>query len=124
MESLVIEKTEQSPEIVFHGSGDLLIKGISTTTNVIAFYEPMMNWLTNFKHLKPKRINLIFELYYLNTSSSLAMVDFLKMLRSFKEEGSDLNIVWKYEEDDEDILDLGEDMRISSKCDFEFSLIK
>ncbi len=124
MESLVIEKTEQSPEIIFHGNGNLLMRGVSITTNVQKFYEPVMDWLTNFKNHQPKKIHLIFELYYLNTSSALLIVDFLKKLKSFKEEGSDLTIVWKYEEDDEDILDLGEDMRISSKCDFEFSLIK
>lgn len=123
MENLIIEKTKQSPAVVFQSDGNLLIKGISNINLTQKFYEPVFDWLKNFKKLQPKQIKLILEIYYLNTSSALILVEFLKTINSFKEEGSKLNITWRYEEDDEDILDLGEDIQLTTKSEFEFKMI-
>lgn len=123
MENLYIQKTQASPEIAFHADGNLMIKGVSNTGNVKKFYEPVFDWLNQFKTIKPSNINLIFEMYYLNTSSTLVFADFLKILCALKAEGSELKITWRYEEDDEDILDLGEDLRLSTGCVFKFEAI-
>lgn len=124
MENLFIEKTHQSPEVRFQKDGNLLIKGISNGSNVQKFFEPVIAWLHEFKTQSPSKVNLILEIYYLNTSSALVMVEILKLVNSYKENGSHLTITWLYEEDDDDILDLGEDIQISTKSEFEFMMIK
>lgn len=124
MENLRIEKTAQSPELHFESDGNLIIKGISNINHCQKFYEPAFEWLQSFKDKRPNNINFILEIYYLNTSAALILVDMLKLVNSFKELGSSLNITWRYEEDDEDILDLGEDIQMTTKSEFEFMMIK
>jgi hypothetical protein len=123
MENLFIEKTKASPEISFRADGNLMIRGVSNPGNVEKFYEPVFDWLNQFETIKPAHINLTLEIYYLNTSSTLVFCDILKMLCALKAEGSELKITWRYEEDDEDIIDLGEDLRLSSGCEFKFDAV-
>lgn len=123
MENLLIQKTQSSPEINFNKTGNLLIKGVSNTNDAKKIYGPAIEWVKNFKTLKPAKVNLTLEMHYLNTSSTLAMVEFLKELWTLKALGSKLEINWCYEEDDEDMLDVGEDLRSSCNCEFKFTVI-
>ena len=124
MENLVIEKTSQSPELKFESNGNLLIKGVCNMNHCKKFYEPAFVWLNEFIKTKPAKINLILEVYYFNTSGSLILVEMLRLLKTFKEMGTELHIVWRYEEEDEDIFDLGEDIQVTTKLDFQFEMIE
>lgn len=124
MENLYIEKTAQCPEINFQSNGELSIKGVSNSNNSLLLFQPAINWLSKFKDENPPQINLVLELYYLNTSSSLILVDMIKVINSCKHSGTRVNISWYYEEDDEDILDLGEDFQLTTQSEFEFVLIQ
>lgn len=123
MDNLIIEKTQQTPEISFQTNGELSIKGISTPHNVQKFYQPVFDWLREYKNSEPAKVNLVLEMEYLNTSSSRMFVELLLIVNSFKTQRTDVKITWRYEEDDEDILDLGEDLRLSSKSEFDFVMI-
>jgi len=123
MKNLTLEKTPQTPQIYLQTTGELLIKGISTPQNVQKFYQQVFDWLTEFKNTNPKSVNLTLEIEYLNTSSSRIFVELLVLIKSFKDVGSDLSITWRYEEEDEDIYDLGEDLRLSSKTEFKYVTI-
>ena len=56
---------------------------------------------------KLTRVNIHLE--YFNTSSSKCILDIFKKLESIKNAGNEVNINWYYEEDDEDMLEAGED---------------
>ena len=60
-----------------------------------------------FHKLKKPIANFKFE--YFNTSSSKCLFDIFRKLNIVKESGFDLSINWYYEEDDEDMLEAGED---------------
>lgn len=124
MTNLIIERTQQTPEISLEANGDFSIKGISTPHNVQKFYQPVFDWLRAYKDSEPARVNLVLEMEYLNTSSSRMFVELLLLINSLKANGTIVKIVWRYEEDDEDIFDLGEDLRLSSKSEFDFVMIK
>lgn len=123
MENLTFEKTPQTPQVYLNTSGELSIKGISTPHNVQKFYQQVFDWLNEYKNTNPKTINLTLEIEYLNTSSSRIFVELLVLVKSFKDTGTNLSITWRYEEDDEDIYDLGEDLRLSSKTEFKYITI-
>lgn len=123
MNNLIIEKTQQTPEISFQTNGELSIKGISTPHNVQKFYQPLFDWLREYKDSEPANVNLVLEMEYLNTSSSRMFVELLLIVNSLKTQDTSVKITWRYEEDDEDILDLGEDLRLSSKSEFDFVMI-
>lgn len=123
MENLFIKATHQTPEIHFQSNGNFLIKGISTPDLVQKHYKAMFEWLDVFKQNLPSEINLVLEIDYLNTSSSIIFIDLLTLLDSFKTDVRKVNVVWRYEEGDEDIVELGEHLADIAKIKMQFSEI-
>jgi hypothetical protein len=49
------------------------------------------------------------QLEYFNTSSSKCILDVFKKLELVRTTGNDVTVLWHYEQDDEDMLEAGED---------------
>ena len=82
MEALSIEGTAKTPSVKFNGQeGVIEIKGRSIPENSIEFYKPLVEWLEEY---------------------SGAPLDLTQV-------NVQLIINWYYEEDDEDMLEAGED---------------
>ena len=110
MDSIFIEGTPKTPNIDFdHGKGSLLLKGRSIPENSIEFYKPLVDWLDAYSSSpKPKTVCDV-QLEYFNTSSSKCLLDLFKKMELMSTGGSEVIINWYYEEDDEDMLEAGED---------------
>lgn len=110
MESISIEGTAKTPTIKFElDKGFLEIKGRSIPENSIEFYKPLIDWLEKYS-LSPKvDTSVNIQLEYFNTSSSKCILDVFKKLESIHNKGGKIVINWYYEEDDEDMLEAGED---------------
>ena len=65
---------------------------------------------------------VIIQLEYFNTSSSKCILDVFKKLEKINTGGSTVTINWHYEEDDEDMLEAGEDYE--SIIDVPFKMIE
>ena len=121
MEALKIEGEEKTPTIIFEPDGSLLLKGRSIPENTVAFYEPVFNWLKEFGNNPAQNIILTVQLEYFNTSSSKCLLDIFRALEDLKSKSkNEVKIIWNYEEDDEDIMEAGEDYQ--SIVDLEFEL--
>ena len=117
MEDLILEGTAKTPTIDFKSSGELLIKGRSIPENSIEFYKPLIDWITDYSD-NPKENTIVnIQLEYFNTSSSKCILDVFKKLESI--DGSSVSIKWYYEEDDEDMLEAGEDYEAIIDLTFE-----
>ena len=110
METISIEGTPKTPTITFDtNKGFLEIKGRSIPENSIEFYKPLVDWLEKYA-TKPQSVtNVNIQLEYFNTSSSKCILDVFKKLEGINKGGSQVTINWYYEEDDEDMLEAGED---------------
>ena len=110
MDSIFIEGTPKTPNIDFdHGKGSLLLKGRSIPENSIEFYKPLLDWLDAYSSSpKPKTVCDV-QLEYFNTSSSKCLLDLFKKMELMSTGGNEVIINWYYEEDDEDMLEAGED---------------
>ncbi|HRS19784.1 MAG TPA: DUF1987 domain-containing protein, partial [Bacteroidales bacterium] len=110
MKNIEIEGSPKTPEINFNAeTGVIEIKGRSIPENSIEFYKPMIDWLEEYATApKPKTIVNI-QLEYFNTSSSKCILDVFKKLEVISKNGNDVQVNWYYEEDDEDMLEAGED---------------
>lgn len=122
MKHLQINPTINTPLIDFNTNGNLLIKGISTPEDIVEFYEPIFKWINEFKETK-KEINFTMFIEYLNTSSSSTITDLLLLLKSIKEDGVNVNFIWKYEDDDDDMKEMGEELELITGIKFEFQKI-
>ena len=120
MENLIINQTEETPEINFNVNGNCSIIGVSIPENVADFYTPVVEWLCAWENSLPNQISLVIEIEYINTSSTRAFIDLVKKFVSIKYKCPDTKIIWRYEKDDEDNLDLGKDLEFSAKANFVF----
>lgn len=110
MEDLNIEGTPKTPTIRFDmKSGEMLIKGRSIPENSIEFYKPLTEALDSYAESPQSATKVNIQLEYFNTSSSKCILDVFKKLEKINSGGSSVVINWHYEEDDEDMLEAGED---------------
>jgi hypothetical protein len=110
MEKYSIDGTPKTPTINFDlGSGVLEIKGRSIPENSIEFYKPLVDALDKYAGSPKSATSVNIQLEYFNTSSSKCILDVFKKLENINKNGSAVTINWHYEEDDEDMLEAGED---------------
>lgn len=69
----------------------------------------MVDWLDQYKDNPLNKTVLNIRLEYFNTSSSKCILDVFKKLESIHKAKNDVEVNWYYEEDDEDMLEAGED---------------
>ena len=110
MDSISIEGTPKTPTVALDtGTGTVEIKGRSIPENSIEFYKPIVEWLEDYSKKPQKLTTVNIQLEYFNTSSSKCILDVFKKLESIKKARNEVVINWYYEEDDEDMLEAGED---------------
>lgn len=117
MENINKESTEKTPTVNFIASEGLLeIKGRSIPENSIKFYDELIQWVEQYAAAgvsENTRVNI--QLEYFNTSSSKCLLDLFKRMESIQ---GNVVINWYYEEDDEDMLEAGEDYDAIIKIQF------
>lgn len=120
MENIKIEGTPKTPSVSFDNiTGEMTIKGRSIPENSIDFYKPIIDWLDAYATSPGEKTILNMQLEYFNTSSSKCILDVFKKLENIKKSGKDVQVHWHYEEDDEDMLEAGEDYDAIIDIDFE-----
>ncbi len=117
---LEIKGTNKTPSIRFDPeTGILEMKGRSIPENAVEFYKPLVDWLTDYAKNPKDKTEVNIQLEYFNTSSSKCILDVFKKLEEInKKEGKEVVINWYYEEDDEDMLEAGEDYQSILKIPF------
>ncbi len=119
MELTSIEETPKTPSITMNPqSGVITIKGRSIPENSIEFYKPVIEWLDEYSKNTAEKTVVDVQLEYFNTSSSKCILDVFKKLEAINKDHSNVTINWYYEEDDEDMLEAGEDYESIVKVPF------
>ena len=123
MGKISIEGTSKTPTVVFDSQeGFLELKGRSIPENSIEFYKPIVESLNNYSDGPKESTKVNIQLEYFNTSSSKCILDLFKKLESIHKGGNKVIINWFYEEDDEDMLEAGEDYQ--AIIDLPFKMIE
>jgi len=119
MDPIIIEGTPKTPTVNFEATtGKIEIKGRSIPENSIEFYKPLVDWLEAYGSSAQANTVVNIQLEYFNTSSSKCILDIFKKLENIAKAGSNVIINWYYEEDDEDMLEAGEDYQSIIKVPF------
>ena len=115
-----VEQSYKTPLINFDGvTGNFEIKGKSIPDNSSKFYEPLLAWLDNYVQNPAPRTNLNLQLDYLNTNSNKSIIDMLQKLEQMSKNGKgEIIINWLYEEQDDSMLEVGEDYKSFIKIPF------
>ena len=120
MKNLVIPSTKKTPEIIFKANGELMVTGSSLPANVTEFYQPIFVWLEELKKCPPLKISISFDLEHINTTSTRMILQILKLLSTMAKAKNSLQVIWKYESEDNDMLEQGEALQQILKRPFEF----
>ena len=122
---LIIEATNNLPFVDFNNNtGIVIIKGRSYSENAYTFYSRLNKWANDYLLSKPKSTHITLAFQYLNTSSGVQVFNFIRNIQQSKNYGNSLTIVWGYEEDDDDLLQLGQDFSTALQLPFEFKLVE
>jgi hypothetical protein len=118
--TFVAEQSAKTPSINFDpGTGTFNLKGKSIPENSVLFYKPLFEWLDNYIQNPAPKTNLNIQLDYFNTSSSKCIVDLFKKLEQIpKNSKGEAIINWMYDEQDDDMLEAGEDYKSIIKMPF------
>lgn len=119
MDNLIIEKTKSSPAINFNAAtGKCEISGSSYPENASEFYNPIFDWLNKFFTEITGELYFTFKLDYLNSSSIKFISEIVDKIDKYGKAGIKAEIEWHYKEEDEDILELGEEFKEEVTCKF------
>ncbi len=134
MKSLIIEETQATPKVIL----DLLnnnyeIEGCSRPENVREFYLPIIEWLKEYYQNMDDRLiakhadnQLVFKfkLDYFNSSSAKFILDILILINKIYEKGLNMRIDWYYDENDDDMKEVGEELSEVVDLQFEYVVMK
>ena len=109
METISRQATPKTPSIEFDQSQGLLeIKGRSNPENTLDFYRPLVAWVDEYVQNPPQMTTINVHLEHFNTSSSKSILEVLRALNPIKQSDKEIVVNWFYEDDDEDIMEAGE----------------
>ncbi len=104
MQIIQLEGTEDTPKVLLNKtSGIMEISGRSLPEDAAEFYQPILNWLTEYAGQANPSTEFVIKLEYFNTASSKLILDVLSKLEDIK--GS--KVTWYHYEDDEDMQEAG-----------------
>lgn len=125
MEKIFLEPTKVTPLVNFDpNAGILELKGRSSPENSIQFYAKIIEGLEDYVLNGEGDFVATFAFEYFNTSSSKCLFDVFKRLSKIDASGKGLTINWYYEEDDDDMMEAGEDYSDLLGLDFNFMEIE
>jgi hypothetical protein len=104
MKDIIINRTEDTPQVSFLLNGKFCIQGRAYSEDPRKFFDPLILWC---RELAIDKIDLEVKLDYVNTASSKMVVDLLRTIDA-NTRISQKEIKWYFEEDDEDILETGQ----------------
>lgn len=91
-------------------TGILEMEGSSYPENALDFFGPIINWIKDYIAQVNQTMVINIRLNYLNTSSTKCILDIFEILEQYYKDGGDVRINWYYAEDDEDIMETGEEL--------------
>ena len=124
MDNFTLIPTPKTPRLYFNSqNGDFEISGRSIPENSIEFYKPLLEWLDEYEKNPQPQTKLHVNLEYFNTSSSKCLVEILRKLEKVNEKAG-VKVYWHYEEEDEDMMESGEDFKKILKLPIELVVVK
>ncbi|AEF91920.1 Domain of unknown function DUF1987-containing protein [Delftia sp. Cs1-4] len=112
MQALKSERTSVTPEVVFSPAEQLLrIEGECYPENPLPFFNPLLVMLGQyFEASQPARFVAEVKLQYINSASTMGLRSLFELLDQAGQKGTDIRVVWAFDEEDDAIEELGADL--------------
>ncbi len=130
MKALTIASTSNSPKVLFEPTTlRFEMSGESRPENVSVFYQPILDWIKELEESLTQKaaeapVEFNFSLEYFNSTSAKYLLDFCKKIGKLYDAGHKMIVKWHFEEDDEDMLEVGKEISRMAKIPFEYVEVK
>lgn len=113
MEAVYIKPTKETPEVVLDKERNIFkIAGMSLPEDVKQFYLPIIHWFKEYFKSPNKDTMFHVRLFYMNSGSSKFIYEIFQEFRYAFQDGHNVEILWQYNPEDEEMGDAGEDYAI------------
>jgi len=111
MDAIHLEASDDTPSINLDVLDNKFeIAGRSLPENTLEFYQPVIDWLTEYARRPNYYTIFSFKLSYFSSASSRAFFDIIMILKDIHASGkSKVEVNWHYMENDDDTRDAGLD---------------
>ena len=111
MDNIKIEATERAPAVDFDfAASTFSLSGESYPEDVTAFYGPLVEKLeAHLESLDGGTVTFNFAFIYFNSSTAKVLMGLFDTLDEAAGNGNTVTINWAYEEDDDNMEELGEE---------------
>lgn len=121
MDALTIEQQNNTIGIVLDKEKNKFVfQGRSLPENTVKFFEPVRNWLEEYKKDPADETVVDMNFIYFNTSSAKIILEILHQFEEIGKGGNSVKIIWHYMEEDYDIKEAGEEYESMVALPFEF----
>jgi hypothetical protein len=120
MEIIRIEKTNNTPSIYIDEANMLCrIEGSSFPEDAYEVYQHVLDWLSRVGENIDSELVVEFDYDFLNSISHKKVWQILHELKQLYKIGKQVKVLWYYDENDEDIMEAGEDLAELMNIPFE-----
>jgi len=119
------EQSEDTPKIILDSQRNIFqISGISFPPNPLLFYRPVLKWVKEYSENPNQETNVEISLEYFSMTSAKCLLDFLLKLKHIHNSGYKVVVGWKYDEQDDQMLEAGTEYSELLEMPFNFSAKK
>jgi len=124
MYALIIKKSFNSPDVHFDPeSGEIKLEGRSIPENPDNLYMKMIRWVHEYFENPKELTRAIIKLEYVNSGSSKFLLEILRIMKKYHDQGHKCVVDWYYEEEDERIMELGSHYESTIELPFNMHVI-
>jgi hypothetical protein len=121
MQDFILDKTSKTPAVNLNSKEAVFrIEGRSIPENPDDFYSRITDWLLEYFQDPKEQTDFHFQFEYINSGSSKFIMNIFQIIKKFHSSGSKCQIHWYYEEDDENIQELGQHYQSTFNLPFKF----
>ncbi len=117
--SLTLEKSFDTPYIHLE-NGLIKMEGQLMPENILIFFKPVDTWIHKYLEKPADFTKIDLDFSYLNSCSTKQICDLLKLFNQKYIEGFDMKIYWTYEEGDDTVQEIGDDLESMIEIPFEY----
>ncbi|MFO8233864.1 MAG: DUF1987 domain-containing protein [Bacteroidales bacterium] len=116
-----INGTSETPEVELNkNTGEIKFQGRSMPEDAKSFYLPLKEWITEYAKNPAPATHVVFSYEYFNTASSKMIMEIIEEINKISNKDKQMKAEWHYLEDDDDMLEAGEDYEEITGLEFEY----
>jgi len=120
-DEVFIRASSETPEVVLNkNEGEIRFAGRSMPEDAKSFYNPLKEWVAKYAEDPQQGTHVVLAYEYFNTASSKMIMELIEEIKEIGKKDDQLKVEWHYLEDDDDMLEAGEDYEEITGITFEY----